>query len=69
MKITEYKALRESLNLTQQQVADAIKTNVQVISQIERGVKERMTKRSWIQEDYKNYIDKKLKKLNKVVDL
>ena len=58
MKITEYKALRESLKLTQQQVADELKTNVQVISQIERGLKERMTKRSWIQEDYKNYIDK-----------
>ena len=69
MKITEYKALRESLNLTQQQVADELKTNVQVISQIERGLKERMTKRSWIQEDYKNYIDKKIKRLNKVVDL
>jgi transcriptional regulator with XRE-family HTH domain len=69
MKITEYKALRESLNLTQQQVADELKTNVQVISQIERGVKERMTKRSWIQEDYKRYIDKEIKKLRKAVDL
>jgi transcriptional regulator with XRE-family HTH domain len=66
MKITEYKALRESLNLTQQQVADELKTNVQVISQIERGLKERMTKRSWIQEDYKRYIDKKIKKLKKL---
>jgi len=69
MKITEYKALRESLNLTQQQVADAIKTNVQVISQIERGLKERMTKKTWIKEDNKNYIDKKIKRLNKVVDI
>ncbi len=61
MKITEYKALRESLSLTQQQVADAIKTNVQVISQIERGLKEKMTKRSLIQEKYKEFILNKLK--------
>ena len=61
MKITEYKPLRESLNLTQQQVADEIKTNVQVISQIERGLKEKMTKRSLIQEKYKEFILNKLK--------
>ena len=69
MKITEYKPLRESLKLTQQQVADELKTHVGVISQIERGLKERTTKRSFIQEKYKEFIDKKIKKLNKVVDL
>ncbi len=62
MKIEEYKPLREKLGLTQQQVANDLNTHVGVISQIERGVKERTTKKSLIQEKYKEYILEKVKK-------
>jgi len=60
MKLTEYKQQRQSLKISQQAVANAIKCHVQTISQIERGL---MKEGSRTVKDYKEYI------MKKVVDL
>ena len=56
MKIEQYKQQRQKLNLSQQNIANAINCNVQTISRIERGV---VKEGSRTLKDYKEFINKR----------